>query len=132
MTDIESFRSSIEPIEAASSPNAIFDPSANRADDTRAASLPECSELDDRLYAILESPGAVGELASQAYARKEAEFGVAFATLSVLESMALHKRLVDPKPTDRLASRFARLIPERRARLLAFLAGARRRAALVR
>ena len=85
---------------------------------------------DGKLTAILDAPLTTGETAFIGFARKEHELGALIATLSVLECRALHKRLSNPQHGDELAHKFARLTLERRCRLLAFLADARRREAL--
>jgi hypothetical protein len=87
---------------------------------------------DAKLIAILDAPLATCETALAGFARKEHELGALFATLSVLECRALHKRLGNPQHGDELAHKFARLTLERRCRLLTFLADARRREALGR
>lgn len=86
--------------------------------------------VDARLIAVLDAPLASGESAHAGFRRKEEELGAIFATLSVLESRALHSRLSLCKAGDELANKFARLMIDRRARLLMFLADARRREAL--
>lgn len=92
---------------------------------------PTCdTSLDGRLLAILAAPLASGETAHVGFARKEHELGAAFAALTVHDARNLHARLANPKPGDMLAHQFARLTLERRARLLTFLADARRREAL--
>lgn len=84
---------------------------------------------DDSLIAILDAPLGTTETAFTGFARKEQELGSAFASISVLECRALHKRLSHPAHGDELANKFARLTVERRVRLLTFLADARRREA---
>lgn len=96
----------------------------------RPPSAPRPDTLDARLIAILDAPLALGETAAAGFARKEHELGAAFAALSVLESRAMHARLASPQPKDELANKFARLTIERRGRLLAFIADARRREAI--
>lgn len=86
---------------------------------------------DARLAAILGAPLATGETTHAGFARKERELGTAFAQLGVLDARALHQRLANPRAGDMLAATFARLTVERRTRLLAFLADARRRAAVM-
>ena len=95
-----------------------------------APALRPTATSDERLVAILDAALAPGETAMVGYARKEHELGAVLAQLSVLESRAMHARLSCPKAGDDLASKFARLTTERRTRLLAFLADARRRAAM--
>jgi hypothetical protein len=91
---------------------------------------PSLSSPDDaRLLAILDAPLAPGEPAHTGFRRKEHELGQAFAALDVMAARALHARLRSPKAGDQLAAAFGRMTDERRGRLLAFLADARRRAA---
>ena len=91
---------------------------------------PTSSAHDAALIAILEAPLHAGETALIGFARKEAELRSAFAALSVIESRALQARLANPRSGDLLAAAFMRLTAERRARLINFLADARRREAL--
>ena len=88
------------------------------------------SKVDAALLAVLEAALAPGETVHAGFQRKEAELRAAFASLSVLESRALHARLAHPRSGDALAAAFARLTIERRMRLLAFIADARRREAV--
>jgi hypothetical protein len=84
-----------------------------------------------RITEILAEPARPGETIEAGFRRKELELGELFATLAPLEARALHRRLAGPAAAeDPLATRFMRLVTERRARLLAFLGDARRRAAL--
>lgn len=87
-------------------------------------------EVELRLRTILQTGIRPGETLNAGYQRLEHELGAQLATLTVLQSRALHRRLANPGPGDALASAFQRLIPPRRGRLLAFLADARRREAL--
>ena len=87
------------------------------------------SWFEPQLIEILRRPVESGT-AHEAHRMKEHEVGELFARLSVAEAWTLHKRLSNPSSTDGLASAFGRLILERRARLLAFLGDARRRAAI--
>ena len=91
---------------------------------------PLSSSKDASFIAILEAPLQCRETVHFGFARKEAELVAAFATLSVLESRALHARLSNPRSGDVLAAAFMRMTYERRARLISFLADARRREAL--
>ena len=106
----------------------MFAAAARPADYVRPPLEATCA--DASLLAIVEAPLAPGETATTGFRRKEHELGAAFAALSVPEARALHRRLSNPSPDDALAQRFARLTLERRGRLLAFLADARRRAAM--
>jgi hypothetical protein len=92
------------------------------------SSIPQESER--ALFAILECGAQLGETIDAHNRRKERELGALFATLSVLQARALHKRLSSPAADDPIATRFARMIAERRHRLLVFLADARRREAI--
>jgi hypothetical protein len=83
---------------------------------------------DARLLAILDRDDSHVP-ALVAFARKEKELGEAFAALPILDQRALHARLSVVREGDTLAEKFNRLTQERRARLLNFLADARRRAA---
>lgn len=89
-------------------------------------------EFDARLLGILAGGPADGETLDAAFRRKERELGALFATLDVATSRALHRRLSISADGDVVAARFGRLVSERRARLLAFLADARRREAIAR
>ena len=87
------------------------------------------AEWEQRVIAILV--GRInGESASIAFARKEAELKEVFATLTIEESRALHARLTMPKDGDELARLIGRLVVDRRGRLIAFVADARRREAV--
>jgi hypothetical protein len=87
----------------------------------------------DRLHRALErnpirARPITDESAAAGHARKEAELKAVFARVSAVESRALHTRLA--RGDDELARLIGRMVPERRLRLLAFIADARRREAL--
>jgi hypothetical protein len=82
------------------------------------------------LLAILESPAGIGETIAAAFARRERELIATLSALSVFEARALEQRLRRPRATDLVARAFSRWTEERRSRVLAFLADARRREAL--
>lgn len=88
------------------------------------------SVIDESLLAILEAPARQCETVAQTFQRKEGEIIAVCASLSVMNAHALRKRLATPQPGDRLAQQFARLVVERRTRIINYLADARRRAAL--
>ena len=88
--------------------------------------------IDERIVAILDAPVPEGVTISWAYREKEHELAAYFTTLTVTEARALHRRLTIPDPEDALAVRFSRLVVDRRARLVAVLADARRREAIAR
>jgi hypothetical protein len=86
---------------------------------------------DAGLIAILDAAPDIGETIECAFRRKEHDLLTAFAALSLDASRSLHARLAAGMADDPVAARFSRLVRERRERLLAFLADARRRAAFV-
>lgn len=94
---------------------------------------PSPHELDpgevQRLIELIVEPLRAGETFSAGYDRKECALGQRFAQLTVLQAWLLHRRLSCAVAGDPLAAAFGRLVVERRARLLVFLADARRRAA---
>lgn len=96
----------------------------------RASTAAVPDSTDARLIAILDAPLVRGETTTAGFARKEQELGAVFAALSLAEARELHARLATPRADDELANKLGRLTPDRRCRLVAFLADARRRAAL--
>jgi len=86
------------------------------------------AETERELLQILRAPAS--GTARQAFHGKEHALGAVFARLTPLQARALHPRLANPREGDALAEAFARLVIDRRVRLLAFLADARRRAAI--
>ncbi len=84
---------------------------------------------EQAIFDILRSENGEARI-SQAFDRKESELRALFCSLRPLEAAALRKRLADPRADDKLAEQFARFAPDRRARLIAVLADARRREAL--
>jgi len=85
---------------------------------------------DAELLSILEAPPAYTDTIEYAFFAKERALRDVFAALSVDAARVLHARLSSPRAGDEVATAFARMVPERRTRLLAFLAEARRRAAI--
>jgi hypothetical protein len=90
------------------------------------------TSCDVALLAILEEPLRSDETALAGFARKEAELRHALSLLTVAESRALHMRVSNPRTGDHLATSFTRLTAERRARIINFIADARRRELLGR
>ncbi len=88
----------------------------------------DTSPIDARVIAIIDAP-ITGETALGGFARKEAELRDAFASLSLADARALHKRLSIPQPGDVVVDKLGRFTAERRTRLVQFLADARRREA---
>ncbi|HEU0031969.1 MAG TPA: hypothetical protein VFQ53_15155 [Kofleriaceae bacterium] len=116
-----------------SSAGSLGDGVCTPADVARTAPPAEiAASTEQRLAEILAVAPQAGETIEVAYARKEQRLCELFATLAPPEAYALHRRLATPAAGDVLAAQFARLVTARRVRLLAFLAGARRRAALRR
>lgn len=98
--------------------------------EVRRSSIPLAGPHDAALIAILEAPLRAGETALVGFARKEYELAAAFAQLPVVDAHLVRARLANPREGDELAARFHWLVAPRRDRLLAFLADARRRAAV--
>lgn len=86
-------------------------------------------ELEQDILDVLVSAPDANTL-ELAFLRKEAALMELFDRLTITDAHELRRRLLLGLPGDQIAARFAGLIVERRQRLLAFLAGARRRAAL--
>jgi hypothetical protein len=115
--------------------DSIFGPKAIESSEVKqpkAPPRPLSSPKDASFIAILLAPARDGESAHFAFARKEAELISVFAELTVMESRALHARVSNPRSGDDLAAAFTRMTYERRARLINFLADARRREAVSR
>ena len=89
----------------------------------------ETEAWEQEAIAILERP-ITNESAAAGHARKEAELKVLLGGLGVAGSRALHARLTRPADGDELARLIGRMVPERRLRLIAFVADARRREAI--
>lgn len=85
--------------------------------------------VERRLVNILESSPQFGETIDAAYRRKERALAEAFTVLTRADAAILERRFDQMRPEDDLAQRFARLVVERRTRLLAILADVPRRRA---
>lgn len=88
--------------------------------------------IENDILDVLDTRPQPGERIELAFRRKEQELMSLFAQLSAIDALELHRRLKLSLSDDPLATRFARLIVERRARLMSYLADARRREALKR
>jgi hypothetical protein len=88
--------------------------------------------FEQAIIEALDAPANPDERASDAFRRKEYAIGQLFGALSIVEAHILHRRLSLRDAADPIATRFARLIVERQARLMSFLGDARRRAALAK
>lgn len=111
--------------------STCYDPRADRTRQVAVAAplVAVRAETEAQILAILAAPALLGETVSSQFQRKEHQLGSIFAALSLAESRALHRRLAIPQAGDALALKFARLVVERKNRLIAFLADAPRRAA---
>ena len=88
-------------------------------------------DRDPEILAVLAATALAGESTDAFHRRKEHLLGALFAALGASEAEALHERLsATSRGDDRVAAQFGRLVVERRERLLAFLADARRREAI--
>ncbi len=118
-------------VREAATPVAVPQPTPRPPTASPRAASPAWSVSSDvAILAILESQIQPYETAAVGFARKESELRHIFSTLSVAESRVLHSRLSSPLSGDQLAHSFTRLTADRRARLINFLADARRREAL--
>ena len=85
---------------------------------------------DAKIIAVILAEPVHGESSHAAFRNKEIQLAELFAKLATADARALHRRLTIPAKDDPVAVRFGRLTKERRDRLTAFLADARRRQAL--
>jgi hypothetical protein len=99
-------------------------------DEPMRTTMQQAVSLEREIAEALDAPPFPGEQLAPAFARKERALATLFARLTVIEARGLHRRLTLLSADDVLVQLFQRLIPERRSRLLAFLAGARRREAV--
>ncbi|MEJ7599251.1 MAG: hypothetical protein WKG01_15200 [Kofleriaceae bacterium] len=117
----------------AANDDAVVPPHAE-PEDSAATDLPpprwKPVTLEREILDVLDMAPEQGERLDLAFRRKEHQLASLFTRSSVMDCRALHKRISVPATDDPIAARFARLVPERRGRLLAFLADARRREAL--
>jgi hypothetical protein len=103
------------------------EPAAPNARAPRAISIP-ADVIGSAILAVLEPPAASGESAEGCFRRKETELGAIFSHLSAGEAAKLRLRLTR-EPQDAVGHAFARLVQDRRRRLLDVLGDARRREA---
>jgi hypothetical protein len=103
-------------------------------DDEESTAAPPRIEVarEHAILAVFMMPPAPGEQLELAFRRKEHELCVLFAQLSVSDARVLHRRLVLGATDDPIAAQLGRMVAERRARLIGFLADARRRDAFAR
>lgn len=87
------------------------------------------ADLDVRIVGVITAPPPAHLSAQAAHQAKEQQLGELFASLSVSDALALHRRLTLPASDDPVPAAFERLTGERRERLARFLGDARRRAA---
>lgn len=86
--------------------------------------------LEDEILSVLTRSPEPGERIEALFRWKEQELMSLFAQLNVHDSFELRRRLRLALSDDPIAKHFGRMISERRTRLVSFLEGARRRAAL--
>lgn len=87
-------------------------------------------KIEREILYVLDAKPAFGEQIEMTFRRKEAELRTLFAYMCLADARELHRRLTLCLSDDPIATRFFRLVAERRARLLTFLGDARRRHAL--
>jgi len=83
--------------------------------------------LEAEMLAALDAPKRGHETFDAALRRKEHEIGAVLSRLTPADSLVLERRVTLSLPGDPIAARFARLLPDRRQRLLNFAASIRRR-----
>jgi hypothetical protein len=110
--------------------NVSDEPLAPRAEDVPYARTWAPVSLEAEILAVLAEAPMPGERLAFAFKHKEQRLGALFARLSVVDSRELHRRCTLALPGDELAASFRRLVPDRQARLLAFVADVRRRQAM--
>jgi hypothetical protein len=82
--------------------------------------------VEEQILRILRAPQRPREPVEAVFARRERELAAVFEALDPAESSELFRRLTRPRTSDPVAMSFARMIPERRGRLLASLVAAPR------
>jgi len=88
------------------------------------------SGLEENLIKLLLSPADPRLTVREAYARKEAALCDVIAAAPFIDVWTLHKRVTIGRADDRLVLALLRLSPERRTKVVGFMADARRRDAL--
>jgi hypothetical protein len=91
---------------------------------------PQTATLETRLLEILNAPPDTLLTTREAFGRKEVALYDAIAAAPMLEVWHLHKRVSVGRSDDQLLKGLARLAPDRRAKVIAFMGDARRREAL--
>ena len=86
-------------------------------------------DLERDLIAIIVRPIRLGEGHQVGNELREQELRAALAALEPVDAFQMRRRLELDRATDALAVAFRRLVPDRRRRLIAFLADPKRRAA---
>jgi hypothetical protein len=96
---------------------------------TAGAPQPLPTEIEEEIISALEQPLSPGESHRAGSERRERAVGALLAKLDIVQAYQLGRRLDLDRSDDRVAVVFRRLVIERRQRLRAFLANARRRSA---
>lgn len=85
------------------------------------------STLEGTLIALLVSPSDPRFTVREAYERKERALCEAIAAAPFIDVWTLHKRVTIGRSDDPFVAALQRLSPERRTKVVAFMADARRR-----
>lgn len=126
--------------EATPEAGPLWDPATRRSergvvttDDVRARTRPPealPAELEEAIIAVITRPLAAGESHQLGNANRERELCGLLARLDVVQAHHLGRRLDVARANDPLVAAFQRLVLDRRQRVRAFLADARRRVAI--
>ena len=104
-------------------------PTAEKPDVSTRAPAVRLTSPDEAILAALDRV-VPGETIAMSFARREVELRALFDGMSPEVSRCLARRLASKVCGDPVVDRFARLVPERRQRLLSYLEDARRRVAV--
>jgi len=96
----------------------IWEPSATASSKTAPVTIP----FEQAMVEVIVTPIAPGEQHREGNVRKERQLAALLEKLTPAQSLALTRRLDNAIASDPLVVAFDRLVPERRVRLLAYLA----------
>jgi len=120
-------------------PSSVWDPAdvepvrltlAPAVEPTPPAPIVPIDPVAERLIAIIFAPAPAGMTHRAAHDARERAVIAELEPLTAVEALHLHRRLSNPRSGDALAAAFARMVVERRGRILQFLSDTRRRQAL--
>jgi len=122
-------------LRVAATPNSIWEPAVAQtvgkpttSDVLASAHRPQVPcEIETATLDLLTRPLMPGETHRSDFERRERELRLLFERLTPIAAFALQRRLESGRSDDKLVVAFERLVVERRGRLLATLAKARRR-----